>query len=78
MLFHSCVTCLPSVTSQLRLRSCARLLRLRSEVQRLITTQAGRISDPAKSSAYLKNQYEQILSVFTVSFLPFTTLLHDG
>ena len=44
-----------------------RLLRLRNEVQKLVTGQAARLSEPSKSKAYLKNQYEQLLQSLMVS-----------
>lgn len=57
-----------SARAEINLRwTCANsLLRLRSEIQKLITSQSARLTDSSKTTGYLRNQYEQLLQALTV------------
>lgn len=43
------------------------MLRLRAELQKLLSAQAARLSDAPKSTAYLSTQYESLLAGVSVS-----------
>ena len=45
-----------------------RLLRLRNEVDKLLTYQASKIADPEKQRAFLATHYEELLRALSVSF----------
>lgn len=47
-----------------------RLLRLRNEVDKLLTYQAGKMADPDKQRAFLATHYEEILRALSVSHSP--------
>jgi hypothetical protein len=46
------------------------LVRLRTELEKLLMNESSKVSDPAKKSAYLVTHYEEILQELAVSYAP--------
>jgi len=53
------------------LKSVRRLLRLRNEVDKLLTYQASKITDPENQRAFLAAHYEELLQALSVSYISF-------